>query len=175
LRSQSDHWNGARSVDGLKKVTITMRVHPFRGRPLRLVRVVGGTQLSPGVQHLDLVDPKGKIVRVPAAWTDFALPDEAVMGSEAAGRLNVLVLIRLAGLIEAIEHRKLDEEGDSASLSVTERVSRAGNEEPQAARGGDFMDGTLRRATGLRARNLGRGSSAAPAGRGQSGGKRGSR
>jgi hypothetical protein len=121
----SDQQSATRRLSGSETAIITLPVHPLRNRPLRILRVIGGTATAPGVRHLDLLGPKGHVVRVPASWTDLALPDEALSPSGGANhRVSVASLLMLVRLVEGLDHRKLGQTPSNMTMPDAEPLSR---------------------------------------------------
>ena len=104
------------------------------------MRAVGGTQYSPGVRHLDLLDPHGRSVRVPAAWTDLGLPDEQAVGISTKSRVSARVLDALVGLVEAIEGKKVDEDLRAANMRRPEQMVSHVDDDSKA-KAGHLVDG----------------------------------
>jgi hypothetical protein len=136
-RKQQD---ASRSVSDSETATVVLSIHPLRGQKLRVVRVCRAVQHAPGVRHLDLVNARGQVVRVPAAWTDWALPHEA-LPETSNSRSSCEGLLTLATLVEALDGRKLDTTDPVATMRTSGQMRRLDGEE-QAANAGGVLGGS---------------------------------
>jgi hypothetical protein len=93
-------------------VTVTSPVHALAGRVLAVVRWV---RLGDGRRYVDVLDPKGRALRLPVDFTDRGCPSGAV----AAARVSAVGLLQLVSAIEASQAvgQKVDE---SASVELTD-------------------------------------------------------
>jgi hypothetical protein len=104
------------------------------------------------VRHLDLLDPHGRSVRVPTAWTDHGLPDERAFGIGAKSRVSAPVLNALVRLVETIDAKKVDDDVRAAKMPRPEHMVSYVNADAEAKAGGHFMDGHSGRSAEPRAR-----------------------
>ena len=118
MRSQSSRRNAPRSRSDSERATITFPIHPFRGVAFAVVRMVGGTQRAPGVEHVDLQVTDGRVLRVPSAWTDLRV-DALTRAPVTTSRVSAAVLLMLADLLEG---RKLDARSRARSMLIPEQM-----------------------------------------------------
>ena len=96
---------------------VTSPVHPWVGQKLPVARRV---RLADGRRYVDLRHPSGRVLRVPADFTDEALP----AGLVGAARVSAAGLLRLAAAVAAHEEQELDSCGRARSDGSPEQTSR---------------------------------------------------
>ena len=97
-------WTAPRSGDKRRHVRITHPFHPLRGKQFELIE----HKCIYAESYLFFYDPFGRLLQIPAVWTDFLKTDAFVEAAVGRSPLHAGCLLELAELLKHLRKERSD-------------------------------------------------------------------
>ena len=97
-------WTAPNTGDKRRHVRITHPFHPLRGKQFELIE----HKCIYAESYLFFYDPFGRLLQIPAVWTDFLKPDAFVEAAVGRSPLHAGRLLELAELLKHLRKERSD-------------------------------------------------------------------